>query len=642
MTNFRLLVRHVGQDCLFTLRWDGERQLSVPVTFPDVLMQRYRDWQRTYLSFYQTLPISLDPPEAGDGLRGKAVGGGSVIATPNDRRMRLVEAKSRLLHDFHQWLRSPELHDIRSEIAKASRADAAVNIFLTCSTDDIARLPWEAWEIGREFAATGSIRIARTPDNIRAAAAVPQSSRRRLRILAIMGDDTGLNFAEDRKAVQSLASLAEIRFVGWQPGADIETLKRDIVAAIAAEQGWDILFFAGHSNEKPGLGGELAIAPNTAIALSELQPHLEKAQQRGLQFALFNSCNGMDIAAALIGLGLNQVAVMREPIHNRVAQLFLPQFLQSLAAYADVHTALIAATEFLKSKAELTYPSADLVPSLFCRPSAPLFQLQPYGWRQRLQKLIPSRREAIAVGLLAALSWQLPVQSWLLERRMVAQAFYRHATQQFTADQVPPVLLVQIDDTSIAKANISDPKVMDRGYLAQIVDQLVSLNAQVIGLDYLLDYPQDNDAQLALSLQAAADRDVDVVFAATPSLNDAWLFALPELAQFEESIHGDIRYRRLGNTYYLKLLSADPTEPQPFSYELTRYHPRHVSQLAPPRSMLISEIGYRLRQMWLHPIVDFSVPPPKSMSGFRRGSCLQLILATKPLNDCNPLSIRLS
>lgn len=620
MTSFRLTVQRIDQHCLFELAWNQGQRLTAQMRFPAQLMQRYIDWQQAYRSFYQTVQIPLTPPEISPeispeppdvkGLRGKVVGSGSLVATPKDWRIKLVEAESRLMHDFHQWLRSPELYDIRAQIAQASRvADGApVDIFLTCSPTEVARLPWEAWEIGSEFAAGGSIRIARTPTNIRAAAAT-RTTRRRPRILAILGDSTGLDFKGDREAVQALAAQAEVVFVGWQPGVEVETLKQNIVTAIADEQGWDILFFAGHSNEKAGLGGELAIAPNTAVALSEIQPHLEVAQRQGLKFAIFNSCSGMDIAATLINIGLSQVAVMREPIHNRVAQTFLLRFLQSLTACQDVHQALIAAAEFLKTKTNLTHPSAHLVPALFRHPESTLFQLQPTGWKQRLQRFMPSRTEAIAVALLAALSWQLPVQSWLLERRMAVQAVYRHATRQFEAEQAPPVLLVQIDDTSIAKAEIRSLEVMDRTYLAQLVDQLVALDAQVIGLDYLLDYRRDGDEQLAQALQAAVDQDVELVFAATRSRNNDWLFASSAIAQPEWAVHGDIRQPLLGKTYYLKLLPADPTQPQPLGYELAKRHPVQSTEPAPIYPSAISRLGYPLQQMWFRPLVDFSLPP---------------------------------
>ncbi|MGF1499995.1 MAG: CHASE2 domain-containing protein [Elainellaceae cyanobacterium] len=615
-STFQLKVQRVERLCLFELTWPQGRRLNAELPFPNLLMQRYQEWQTTYLNFYQTVQIPLTVAPDEDGLRGKAVGGGSVVAAPKDWRMRLVEAETRLLYDFHQWLRSPELYDMRAQIAQASRhlsdTSSHLDLFLTCTPIEVSRLPWEAWEIGTEFAAIGRVRIARTPANIRNNVSPRPKSRRRPRILAILGDDTGLNFEGDRTAIQSLNPLAKVHFVGWKPGKDIDELKQEIVTAIADEQGWDILFFAGHSNEKASLGGELAIAPNTAIAVNEIKAQLAIAQRRGLQFALFNSCNGLDIAETLIDLGLSQVAVMREPSHNRVAEEFLVRFLQSLATYHDVHESLILATECLKSRTNLTHPSAHLVPTLFRHPDSPLFQLHPVGWQQRLQKLLPTRYEAIALTLLALLSWQLPVQSWLLERRMAVQALYRHSTGQFSRPQPPPVLLVQIDDESIGRNKVDPIVPMSRDYLAQLVARLTALEAEVIGLDYLLDYVQAADDQLAQALQAAADQGIPLVFAATQSQNGGWLFALPELVPSQGSRHGDMRYRRLGNAYYLMLLPTDDRDgkvPNPLGYELAMRHPTLPPPTLRPMPTALSRLSYGLHQMWLHPVIDFSIPP---------------------------------
>ncbi len=60
-------------------------------------------------------------------------------------------------------------------------------------------------------------------------------------------------------------------------------LKTEIVETIASKTGWDILFFAGHSNETSLTGGEFSIAPNVTLSLSEIVPSLTVAKERGLQ-----------------------------------------------------------------------------------------------------------------------------------------------------------------------------------------------------------------------------------------------------------------------------------------------------------------------------------------------------------------------
>ncbi len=645
---FCLEVQRIEQYCLFKLSWGRGQQLSVTLPYPETLDTLYQEWRTDYLSFYKTA------------LRGRVVDNGTIAPPPVDWQAKLVQAEAKLLYEFHQWLRQGELFEIRSCIAQAAwyeemkrgedgdreRSSPFVEVFLTCDPLDLARLPWEAWEIGTEFAATGRVRIVRTPPKIQDGTAPPKRRQRRHRILVILGDETGLNFQADKEALRSLSRLAEIQFVGWQPGQDIADLKVQIVEAIIDERGWDILLFAGHSNEAVLLGGELAIAPGVSFFLSELEQALLVAKERGLQFALFNSCNGLTLANALISLGLSQVAVMREPIHNRVAQEFLLRFLQRLAEFKDVHEALLAACQYLKLEKHFTYPSAHLIPSLFRHPDAPLFRLEPFGWRQQIKRWIPTKQEAFALAALLFVSWQLPVQSSLLEQRVLVQARYRQLTHQVPTTKQPPVLLVQIDDDSIQKAKISDPYPMDRSYLAQLVDKISAMNAKVVGIDYLLDRPQkENDARLAQSLRASVQKGTWLVFADASSDTGGWFEVLPELAQLNWSLQGDVLV--LGDTLkHMTLVPLQDTDARrlPFSYLLALAHQLNFQHAGnPPQPQLqasrnwLSQVkdyvtqttgkdyknffspnarlqpltnwAYQFRQMWLHPILDFSIPP---------------------------------
>lgn len=650
MTTFQLQVRQFEQQtCMFELSWGKGQRLCATLAYPKSAIACYTEWKKVYLCYYKST------------LRGRAVTSGNIALPPIDWHAKLVQAEAKLLSEFHHWLRSAELFEIRSVMAKGhlslcdretqmtyEKAKQTADIFLTCHSIELERLPWEAWEIGAEFPAFGVIRLTRTPVNIRQpSVSEPQNSRgKKARILVILGDETGLNFQGDKEAVHKLSRLAEIEFVGWQPGQDIPELKAKISAAIASECGWDVLLFAGHSNEMAITGGELSIAPNTSISIREITPQLLLAKQRGLKFALFNSCCGLDLATSLIDLGLSQVAVMREPVHNAVAQVFLVRFMQGLAAHKDVHDSLLAASHSLKVEKNLTYPSAYLVPSLFGHPDTVLYRIPPNGFKERLKRILPSPTEAIAIGTLTLLSLSAPVQDWLLEQRVYTQSVYRQLTGQLSSSTLPPVLLVQIDEDSIQKAGITSPKPMNRTYLASLVDRLVERNAKVIGIDYVLARPQRKsdepgrippDIALRQSLQAAVKRTppTKLILAAVRDDSGKWLKVSPEIASPNWSLIGHIDFV----PWYMSLvpLSDAPSQKLPFSYLLALAHqlpvnPQLTSQtdffaqasyylktetkrdrktLFSPASQLqpITRFSYQWGQMWLHPIVDFSIPP---------------------------------
>jgi hypothetical protein len=658
-SRFLLNIQQVDQTCLFELSWGQGQSLRTQLDYPASLTQAHQQWQQAYLSFYKKA------------LRGKAVGSGTFGQAKVDWHARLVQAEAHLLYEFHRWLRQEPLYELRATLARAAIQAAGrepVDVFVVASPVDVARLPWEVWELGTEFGARERVRIVRSPATVRTAVTLPQRRTGRNRVLAILGDDTGLDFAADRAAITALTQIAEVVFVGWQPGHDLRTLKAEIVEAIADPRGWDVLLFAGHSNETLLTGGELAIAPGLALTLHELQQPLRMAMHQGLQFALFNSCYGLSVANTLVDWGMGQVAVMREPIHNQVAQEFLVRFLQELAQFHDTHAALLAAGQFLKLEKHLTYPSASLVPSLFRHPDAPPFRLRSVGWRQCWQCLRPTRWEAIAIAILAVISWQLPVQGWLLEQRLLMQALYRHATAQLPPTQ-PPTLIVQIDNESIRRANLADPQPMDRVYLSQLVRRVHALGANIIGIDYLLDRPQvGRDQQLSAAIAAAVQDQRQLVFATLVDRRGDPLAPLPSFAQPEWSLLGDItlfsygdylRYvsllsptnrdlDRVGLPYWLALLdalpqwdsniaprpplpadshNADPRNANPHSSDPEtatgeRWGDRLVAwvehqtghpfqQALTPRAEVspLTNLSYGLGQVWLSPIFDFSLPP---------------------------------
>lgn len=646
---YRLKISQVEQSCLFELTWGNGRQLSAQLPFPNPLETCYRVWQRSYLQYYQSA------------LRGRSVASGKM--TPQqDWRSLLVKAERALEEEFAKWLRQEPLYTIRRELgrrdqdARPANINAPTDLLISCDSSHLGRLPWETWEIAAEFGSVQPIRIGRLPINVRERAVPSQPQRGKARILVILGDDTGgLSFESEQSEIAALSRLADIHTVGWKPGADIERLKQAICDRLQEPAGWDMLLFFGHSNEAKQVGGEIAIAPHTSLTLRELEPYLRQAKAHGLKFALFNSCKGLDIAQTLIDLGLNQV-VMREPIHDRVAYIFLKQFMRSLAQFDDVHTALQKATQFLHSSHK-TYPSAYLVPSLFRHADAVPFRLQPVGWRAWLRAWLPQTRwQAAALCIIAGLSLIAPVGNSLLAGRVWTQALYRDLTQQVPTAS-PPVLLVQIDDESIRRGIPSgEPYPIDRAYLAEIVERLSALDAQVIGIDYLLDRSQaENDVRFAETLTAAVAQNRWLVFGTILESGDE-VDVHDDLASLDWAMQG---YTNTPQWYLRALPAARSCRDRcPFVYLLALAQRTRLTAATRPdlassddlretlldkiqdgssddalhqlyslRLPLLASLSRFWRQRWLHPVLDFSLPPEQV---YERLSAYQLLESSIP------------
>lgn len=584
MTTFRLKIWQVADSCLFELTWGAGLQRSTQVPYPATLTEHFQAWQAAYLSFYRSA------------LRARVQGSGGITAPEVDLRSPLVQAEAQFLSAFAYWLGGADLLSIRSEIAKAVKEGEGVDLFLACEPMALARFPWEAWEIGTEFGHGQAVRIARTPANL-TAEVQPSRKNGKLRILAVLGDDTGLNFQADRAAMDSLSSL--VTFVGWQAGQDAAGLQEKIASAIDDPLGWDILFFAGHSNETALTGGELGIAPGMSIAIKEIAPQLQRAKERGLQFALFNSCSGLEIANTLIDLGLSQVAIFREPVHNRVAQTFLLRFVQELVNYRDVHEATIAAAQFLKVDRNLTYPSAYLIPSLFRHPEASVFCLKPQGIKQDvarwIQPWLPGRKQAWGLAGLLALALLPPVQSLFLEPRLLGQALYRDRTQQLPKATVPTTTLIQIDEDSLRGLDARKINPIDRTYLAQVISASAKLKPKTLAIDFLLDRPTQEDPTLAKAIQGLKQQNIRPLFAASRKKDGKMLSVTQALADRPD--HGYVEFY----PGYLELPYQNCAPDCPFIWAITEARSPYLNPVA--------RWAEGWGQLWFRPVADLSLPP---------------------------------
>jgi CHASE2 domain/CHAT domain len=616
-SSLQLKVRQIEQVCLFELTWGQGQTRSVEVPIPANLDRAYQAWRQAYLNYYRS-------PQ----MRGRP---GTIMTIPTtaiDWRLRLSTAEIELLEVFRLWLQSGELYPIRAELAQA-----AAPVFLTCSSIELDRLPWELWNIAAEFSAQTPIRWIRAPLNISASAAVDQSiplNRDRRRILAILGDDTGLNFEADREAVKSLDQFADIEFVGWQPGQTATQVIEQITTAIADSQGWDILFFAGHSNESVLTGGELGIAPGISINIRDIMPQLITAKANGLQVAIFNSCSGLSLAHSLIDLGLGQVVVMREPIHNQVAQVFLVNLLRGLADGQDIYDALQSARQFLQTEKRSIYPSAALVSSLFCHPGATLFKLQRSATKPGTvtrNRVAKSRLRIVPPVLLAGsllLSLWPPVYEGLLAMRMLSQTVWRDTTGQMPTTQ-PAIAVVQIDRNSITQEqeHLTQLHPIDRTYLAKLVDRITARKAKVLGIDVVFDAATTPKADRALqqSLQRAVTNQTWVVFASTlDGDHEVGVSAVSAIASLNWSLQGytntSASLMELPENGCAKLC------PMPYVMAIAQQKQRlPYSQLLPLSFDRREDLRHELFQviappppktlLGLQSAIDFSIPPDR-------------------------------
>lgn len=127
---------------------------------------------------------------------------------------------------------------------------------------------------------------------------------------------------------------------------------------------WDILFFAGHSISQTDSRGKIYLNPTESMSVEQLKKGLTQAVNKGLQLAIFNSCDGLGLARDLAQLQIPHTIVMREPVPDVVAQQFLTYFLSSFTQGSNFYLAVREARERLEGL-ENQFPFATWLPAIW-------------------------------------------------------------------------------------------------------------------------------------------------------------------------------------------------------------------------------------------------------------------------------------
>ncbi|MCS6814208.1 MAG: hypothetical protein NZ772_11690, partial [Cyanobacteria bacterium] len=195
---------YLDQSCLFLLQWQNRtQQLTANVPYSREVQQRYQRWQQRYLRYYEfTTP--------------RVAESGSLKPGTGDPAHDLMQAEQELVRSFQAWLAEGETRNIQQCIweegnrllhqlvnnpsALKDSSAQLIEVFLTIDAPDLAKLPWERWELTPNPSQL-PLRIIRTASQGRLRPYSP-SYRRKPRILVILGEDTNLSLQAHWQALQ--------------------------------------------------------------------------------------------------------------------------------------------------------------------------------------------------------------------------------------------------------------------------------------------------------------------------------------------------------------------------------------------------------------------------------------------------------
>ncbi len=322
---------------------------------------------------------------------------GDHICNPIDE---CKEAGQILSNTLNSWLKSSSFTTIREKFLQKNKPDEEIRIILQTDDSLLRKLPWSEWELLTKYK---KAEIAFNPRNYEKRKVANIKNKRQIKILAILGNSKNIDFEKDREILKVQLPDANIEFL-------VEPTRKQIDDQLR-EQGWDILFFAGHSESKDDSNeGWIKINKTDSLNIKDLRNTLNYAIEKGLSLAIFNSCDGLGLAAELSAMQIPQIIVMRESIPDVVAHEFLKYFLKAFARTHSLYLAVREGRERLQNLDE-QFPCASWLPVIFQNPT-----YQPLIWvpRSYAPRFLMIMAASVAVASLVLgirhLGWLQPLE----------------------------------------------------------------------------------------------------------------------------------------------------------------------------------------------------------------------------------------
>ena len=424
------------------------------------LIQCLEDWQQSY-PFIEGMRIKLENITVRPGAATQA----------EDCRQKA----KKLQRQLKAWLTSGSFHVIDTQLREAVNRDELIRVVLRCQDRRLHLLPWHTWDFIDRYHAEVAFSL---PTRKSEQTSKSLKTRKKVRVLAILGDSDGINTKVDRTLLETLPD-AEVVFL-------VEPLRQQLNEQLW-EQPWDILFFAGHSQTED-CAGRIYINANDSLTIDDLRFALKRAIAGGLQLAIFNSCDGLGLVYELEQLGIPQLVVMRQPVPDLVAQEFLKHLLTGLVDGQRFYSAVREAREKLQSL-EDRYPCASWLPVIFQNPNQPSLAWQDLHYNPKrnltgklpLQVAPPKKYRlsiAILIGLgivsllmgVRSLGWLEPTELWAYDR----------LTQLQSSNQPSSQLLLVLADEADTK-RFGDP--LSDQVIYEVLKKIQTYQPAVIGLD---------------------------------------------------------------------------------------------------------------------------------------------------------------
>jgi CHASE2 domain-containing sensor protein len=379
------------------------------------------------------------------------------------------------------WIKSDSFLDIDEQLRTKLNLHEEIRVLIETDDPGLRTLPWHSWAFLEDYE---QAEVAFIPQFWQQPKFASKPLSRQVRILGILGASDGIDTQKDWEVIKKIKGVHLWPLPKEPKPEDLNNSLWD--------KNWDILFFAGHSSSEANhQTGHININGNDKLTIAQLKPALKAAIDKGLQLAIFNSCDGLGLAHELAELNIPQIIVMRESIPDEVAHNFLENFFKAFSQRKSFYLAVREARQRLKIMDE-RFPCASWLPVIFQNPV-----VSPLKWEQLRQDsavefIVANFRRsfpALVIGSIATLILVMGVRQIGFLESWELKAFDQlMRLRPKTEGPDPRLLIIENTETEI-EAQKDGRGSLSNGTLNQLLDKLEQYKPALIGLDIYRSMP---------------------------------------------------------------------------------------------------------------------------------------------------------
>ncbi|NJO76021.1 MAG: hypothetical protein HC833_21060 [Leptolyngbyaceae cyanobacterium RM1_406_9] len=182
------------------------------------LLEQYHQWHSLYHSLSLLFRLGDRPNPITSGSR-------THILTDCQK------AAEQLSEQFNTWLAAESFRPIREQLLEKLSVHEAVRLILQAEDTHLRRLPWHLWDLLQRYPKAEVALSPRVYERVESIS----PTRTHARILAVLGDCTGIDVEGDRQLLATLPDGAETVVL-------VEPERQELQKYLWDAQGWDILF----------------------------------------------------------------------------------------------------------------------------------------------------------------------------------------------------------------------------------------------------------------------------------------------------------------------------------------------------------------------------------------------------------------